>query len=92
LISPGTALSSPPRRACSPASKSAICSPLDAPQPAEQACGLRVSILGRLELEDPVARAQLEIESQRAEQVLEGLIDRLVAAKVAKAACDIRIV
>jgi hypothetical protein len=51
------------------------------PQLLEQQRGVRVAVLGRLELEDPVAGPQLEAHGQGAQEVLERLVD-LIAAQL----------
>src|SRR3954447_25779378 len=55
------------------------------PQVAEEPSGLRVTVLGGLELEDAIARPQLKVEGQRAEEILEGLIDPHVVSQVPQA-------
>src|SRR5689334_2684791 len=47
------------------------------PQLAEETGSLGVAVLRGLELEDPVAGSQLEVEGQGAEQVLQGHVDAL---------------
>ena len=74
-----------PRRACSPAISSAICSPSASRRLPEEPGGLGVAVLGRLELEDPVARPQLEVERQRPQQVLQRLIHALRIPQLAEA-------
>src|SRR4051794_9453669 len=46
-----------------------------------------MTILCRLELEDPIPGAKLEVQCQGAKQVLKRLVDALLVAKCAQAGC-----
>ena len=56
------------------------------PQLAEQTGDLRKAILRRLELEDPIPGPQLEVERERAQQILKRLIGAAVIAELAESA------
>ena len=79
-----------PRRECSPAISSAICSPSASRSCAEQLGRLGVAVLGRLELEHAVTRPQLEVERQRPQQVLKGLVQRPAHPAARGGCCSFR--
>src|SRR3954468_17825541 len=55
------------------------------PELVEEACSLGVAVLRGLELEDPVAGPQLEVQRQRSQQVLQRHVDALLIPQLAQA-------
>jgi hypothetical protein len=58
---------------------------LDGPQVAKERCGVGMPVLSGLELEDPIPGLELEVQSERAKQVLERLVDALIASQFPQA-------